>query len=477
MERSFRQNRAAFRCSSRIGRLVYHHDCIRRWRDGGGRRQRQWNSLSSTFLISLLVCILLFPGCASQKTDFSTLYDRCSQDFEHGDLDVAAREAEEGLHHSDKNDRVWNYKFRILLANIYSWKGGKANDAEALLKAVPPPELSTGEFAARRKAIQGTLLTRQKRFEDAHASLREAEILASSTAPTVQSEIFLNEGTLATYEGNFVAAEHYLLAALNAARAHHQRFLEIQITGNLGWMEGQQEHYGAAINWLRKSLEVTESIGASQVEAATLLNLAWLNSEIGDFEAALPALNKAQNLTQNSGIKEMIQNNIGEIYRSQEKYAQASDAFSKAREFATSNRANTDELITSLSGLAWVALAQGQISATKLLETEAQKLVSHSTNLNPRVATDLQLLHADILRASGHPDQSKEVLFALLKKKLLPSDRWQADSELATVYVDTHQNAFAEKQFEKVLRTLDSARASLTDVAQRLAFSSRESLF
>lgn len=364
-----------------------------------------------------------------------------------------------------------------MLANIYSWKGGKAKDAEALLKAVPPPELSTGEFAARRKAIQGTLLTRQKRFEDAHASLREAEILASSTAPTVQSEIFLNEGTLATYEGNFVAAEHYLLAALNAARAHHQRFLEIQITGNLGWMEGQQEHYGAAINWLRKSLEVTESIGASQVEAATLLNLAWLNSEIGDFEAALPALNKAQNLTQNSGIKEMIQNNIGEIYRSQEKYAQASDAFSKAREFATSNRANTDELITSLSGLAWVALAQGQISATKLLETEAQKLVSHSTNLNPRVATDLQLLHADILRASGHPDQSKEVLFALLKKKLLPSDRWQADSELATVYVDTHQNAFAEKQFEKVLRTLDSARASLTDVAQRLAFSSRESLF
>lgn len=321
------------------------------------------------------------------------------------------------------------------------------------------------------------MLTFQHKFEEAQRSLREAEDVARSDAPTVQSEIFLNEGTLAIQQDKLETARGYLLHALSLAQANHQPSMEAQITGSLGLIEGRQEHYGAAIDWLNKSLTAAKSIDARELVAATQLNLAWLDSEIGDFDAAIPALNEAENLTHISSLKEIIQNNIGEIYRSQEKYAEAWDAFSKARGLAASNPAYAEGLVDSLSGLAWVALAQGKLATSESLEQEAQRVLWQSKSPNPRLATNLQLLRAELLRISGHPDQSEKLLLNLLKQSILPSDRWQAEFELAAVYVDEHQNGLAPKQFEKVLGTLNIARASLSDPGQQLAFSTRESTF
>jgi CHAT domain-containing protein len=364
------------------------------------------------------------------------------------------------------------------LANVYLWQGGLRKQALELLETPPPPELGTGEFAARRKALQGSLLTSpDKHVPEAHVRLAEAEALALSGAPNVESEVLLNEGTLAIDEHDFEAGRRFLLRGLALARANHQPWIEIPIAGSLGLIEGRQEHYGAAIDWLNQSLAAAKSIDARAVEALTLTNLGWMNSAIGDYAVAIPNFNEAENLNQNSGAKATIQNNIGEVYRSQEKYAEAWDAFSKAREFAAGNLAYADELIDSLSGLAWVALAQGRISTAETLEKEAQKVLSQNKNPDPRLATNLQLLHADLLRVSGHPDQSEKVLLNLLKQNILPSDRWQSEFELASVYVDRHKNGLAQRQFEKVLRTLSSARGSLSELGQELAFSTRESTF
>ncbi|HKT52728.1 MAG TPA: CHAT domain-containing protein [Candidatus Angelobacter sp.] len=420
----------------------------------------------------------LLSGCASRQPDFGALYTQAKHDFERGDLAAASREAEDGFQRSETKDPIWNYKFRVLLANVYLWQGGLRPRALQLLDTPPPPELATGEFAARRKALQGSLLTSPDRIvPEAHVRLAEAEALALSGAPSVESEVLLDQGTLAIDEHDLEAGNRFLLRGLSLARANHQPWIETQITGSLGWMEGQREHYGVAIDWLRKSLEVAQSIGARQLQATTQLNLAWLNSEIGDFEAAIPALKEAENLAENPSLKEIIQNNLGEIYRNQGKYEQAWDAFSKARELGASNPGYEEGLIDSLSGLAGVALAQGRISTAEPLEQEAQKVLSQSKNPNPRLAEILQLLHADLLRASGHLDEAKGVLFALLKQQILSSNRWQADFELASIYVDTHQNGLAQRQFEKVLRTLNTARESLSDMGQQLAFSTRESSF
>lgn len=298
-----------------------------------------------------------------------------------------------------------------------------------------------------------------------------------SSAPSVEPEILLNQGTLAIDENDFEAGKRFLLRGLALARGNHQPWIEIAITGSLGLIEGRQEHYSEAIAQLNESLAAAQSIHARQLQATTLLNLAWMHSAIGDFEDAIQELNQAETLAENAGLKELIQNVLGQVYQDQGQYSRAWEEYSKARKLAESNPSYARGLIDCLSGLAWAALGQGQLDSAASLEKDAQKALSQSNTPDASVAADLQLLHAALLRASGHPDQSKDVLSALLKQELLPSDRWQADSELASVYVDTHQNAFAEKQFEKVLKTLDAARASLTDVAQRLAFSSRESLF
>lgn len=427
-------------------------------------------------MIATLLLIILLSGCAPRQPDFAALYTRAAHEFERGDLAAASRDAEDGFQQSEKQDPIWNYKFRILLANVYLWMGGLGTKALHLLDTAPPPELATGEFAARRKALQGSFLTGKGKFEEARVCLAEAEALSLKGAPSMESEVLLDQGTLAIYENKLQTARDYLMRALPLAQANHQPSIMAQVTGSLGLIEGRQDHYKAAIDWLNESLTAAKSIDSSQLQATTELNLAWLNSAIGDFDAAIPAFTEAQNLTQSSSLKEIIQNNIGDLYLNQENYAQAWEEFSRAREFAANNPAYADGMFDSVSGLAWVALAQGRISTAESLEQEAERVLSQSKSPNPRLATNLQLLHADLLRVSGHPDQAAEVLFTLRKQQILPSERWQADFELANVYVDTHKNTLAQAQFEKVLKTLDSARRSLTD-EQQLPFSSREALF
>lgn len=478
MERTYRQNRTAFRCSSRFGWLNDNYGCGNRRRDDCGRRQRKRNDVSTSRLIVTLLALLLISGCVSRQPDFAALYAHAEHDFEHGDLPAASREAQDGFQQSDKRDPIWNYKFRILLANVYLWQGGLRKQALELLEAPPPPELAAGEFAARRKALQGSLLTiPDKHVPEAHVRLAEAEALALSGAPTVESEVLLNQGTLAIDEHDLEAGKRFLLRGLALAKANHQPWIETQITGSLGLIEGRQENYGEAIAHLNESLTAAQSIHARQLEASTLINLAWMHSAIGDFEDAIQKLNQAETLAENLTLKVIIQNNLGEAYQDQGQYSRAREEYSKARKLAENNPSYAQGLIDCLSGLAWAALSEGQLDSATSLEKDAQKALSQSNGADPTVTADLQLLHADLLRAAGHPDQAKEVLATLLKQKLLPSDRWRADSELANVYVDTHQNGLGQAQFEKVLKTLDSARASLTDVAQRLAFSSRESLF
>jgi CHAT domain-containing protein len=325
--------------------------------------------------------------------------------------------------------------------------------------------------------LQGSFLTGQSKFDEARLRLAEAEALALNGTPSVESEVLWAQGTLAIDENKLETARGLLLHALSLAQANQQLLIEIPITGSLGLIEGRQEHYASAIEWLTRSLTAAESIKARQLQATTLLNLGWMHYAIGDFEDAIRKLNEAETLAENATLKEIIQNVLGEVYQDQGQYSRAWEEYSKARKLAESNPDYTQGLVDCLSGLAWAALAQGQLESAGSLEKDAQKALSQSNASDPSVTADLQLLHADLLRASGQPDQAKEVLFTLLKQKLLPSDRWRTDSELASVYVDTHQNGLAQAQFEKVLKTLDSARASLTDVAQRLAFSSRESLF
>src|SRR5699024_5895472 len=88
LERTYRQNRAAFRCSSGIGRLADNNRRGNRWRNDRGGRQRQWQHISATAwrLVATALALLLLSGCASRQPDFAALYAQAKHDFEHGDL-------------------------------------------------------------------------------------------------------------------------------------------------------------------------------------------------------------------------------------------------------------------------------------------------------------------------------------------------------------------------------------------------------
>ena len=108
-----------------------------------------------------------------------------------------------------------------ITSSAFSWRtyiSGReacASKRSELLEIPPPPELGTGEFAARRKALQGSLLTSpDKHVPEAHVRLAEAEALALSGAPNVESEVLLNEGTLAIDEHDFEAGRRFLLRGL-----------------------------------------------------------------------------------------------------------------------------------------------------------------------------------------------------------------------------------------------------------------------
>ena len=131
-----------------------------------------------------------------------------------------------------------------------------------LLDSPIPSSLASSDVAVWQKLTQGSAYCYLSQFPEAKNSLDEAETLALKFHPELLGEAALRKGTLAYWQDDFDHANTSYLLALRIARQDNDSFLETAALGSLGLVATRQGRYDESIEWNRKALELSRSIGA-----------------------------------------------------------------------------------------------------------------------------------------------------------------------------------------------------------------------
>lgn len=419
----------------------------------------------------------------SSANRWEHLYSEARQEFEHGDLRAALNIADQGFGDSI-SDPLWNFKFRVLKAEILSWQTHNT-EVLSLLDTPPPPELSTGEFAVRAKATKGMALALLRNDEEGEKLLKEANELAVRTAPDLRSLVILYEGTQAKKKQQYVLAEQRFRESLQLAEQYHQPFIKVAALGSLATTTTNLGRFDESAEWYRKSIALSHSSQYRLTEYISVGNSAWNYQQLGDMEKAISLFDEAkkglENLDQEQ-VKELLSMNLGETYFYQGKYAAAAESYSTALNMLLQMQSKkmSDETFPikkALNNLATVALETGQLDKAEDYSRRAAALdprLPETVLTSARIAAARHKLPeaALLLRCLIEPNQGKETVIwdkeAELDNRFI---RWDAEAELAEVYAAQHQKVHAEHQFEALIKQVEDARSSLRVDENRLAFS------
>ncbi|MGA8224868.1 MAG: CHAT domain-containing protein [Candidatus Acidiferrales bacterium] len=387
-----------------------------------------------------------------------------------GELALALGEAQQGLAASPDGNSEWNWRFKVLKAEVLL-KQGSVRESQALLDQAPPQSFIQQEFAVRRKIVQGAANNFLQRFDVAKQCFADSRQLATSYHPELLGEVALASGTLSLMQGDFAAGESSYQTALQIARDNKQPFLEAAALGDLGLIAMRKQHYDEAIDLDTEALKVSESLGAQSFASSIRGNLGWCYFQMGDYEKALAYSTEAEEQAAKLGMRlEQIPwlTNIGSISLVQSDYPRARDYYLKALALAR-ERDNMATVTQCLNNLAFTALEQGQFDLADQYNREALELVRknhdrfgepYAISVNGRIAAgrkDYRSAEALFRQVIDDPTAEKPV-------------HWEAQASLAKVYADENKPALAEHQFREAMASVDQARSSLQREEFRLSF-------
>ncbi len=409
-------------------------------------------------------------GCGPQpRLSWEQRYDQAYLTYQRGDLTAALAEVERADRDSAAIDPSWNYKFKVLKAEILAGQG-RAKEAMDLLAPDPPALLAAGEFGVRRKVVQGRALCQLRQFSGAQLRLNEAEQLAATGAPGLLGEVMLNRGTWEALQGNYAASEKDFSGALSFSKQRDQPFLEANALGSLGYADMHREHYDKALRWFERALLKARTLHAHRAEQKTLGNMGWSYFQIGDFDQSLSFLQQAESA---AARQDMIQDqqhwstSLGNVYLSRGDYPLAQVWFSKARNLAEKLN-NSDLIVLALHNLAQLELARENPEEAEKYNRKAFA----AGGLGPEDRSDpyLVLTTAEIAKARRQFSQAEELLLSVIGNKESDSSlRWQAQSDLANVYVAQSKFPEAEREFQKALEIVERASGDVKQEERRMS--------
>jgi CHAT domain-containing protein len=412
------------------------------------------------------------PGYLSATHDFASGYVDAKSRLDAGDLRIALSLAAKADHESATSDPVWNYKIRTLEAEILLWQGLPEN-ARKMIDHKPPPGMPL-QFVMQNKLTLARTLYNLREFSEAASRIMEVEAYARRTNPRLLPDVLLAKGTLSLVQGRFREAERLLLDALTKARRVNDKVVETKTLGTLSKLYTSKEQYDAAIGWAQAAMKINQLLHARHFEAAIKLNMAWSYLELGDFEQSVPLFKEVENLAAAAGmnfIREAALNNLGRIELDQGKYLEAKNHFATVLAGAESRKGGFG-IADYLDNIALADVGLKQLDEAEKFNQKAIRLYRDN---HDRVGELRALVNAASLAvARGNFDQAEPQFKKLIADKDTPASlRWEAEDELARLYVKSGRADLAGVQFRRVLQTLILVRRQIRDPEHRLAFSSR----
>lgn len=350
---------------------------------------------------------------------------------------------------------------------------GRATDSLETLKSEPPQELATGEFSVRRRIIQARALCRLGRYEEGELRIADAERLAATGSPDSLGDVALNHGTCLFLQHHYPEAQSYFVQALIFARQHKQPFLETNAEGSLGLVAKGEERFDQAIDRFKETLELARFLHARRAEEKTLGFIGQSYFEIGDFPNASSNTMQAEALASDLGSTDdqrVWLMSLGAQYLSQKKYDDAANAYLHALQLVKSLNNKDDAAM----GDCLHDLAQSELGRHNLVKAE---------EYNQRVAAmggDRQesplflsflLTSAEIALAKGDYGRAETLLKQIIvNKETDDSLSWQAQTDLADLYVKWGKVEEADRSYRDAIHTVETARSEISQEEKRISF-------
>jgi len=310
--------------------------------------------------------------------------------------------------------------------------------------------------------VQGLAYAYLQEYDQAEASLTEAETLERSVDSSFRGDVSQARGILETDLKRYVEANIAFRRALTIARERNLPFLEAQAFGNIGYVAMRQERYDEAIDWFRLTLQKSRSIGSLSSSLRTLGNMGWNYAAVGDFENAEASLKEARAKAEEAGlIDEQIYwlNSLADVYARQHRYAEADSAARQAVLLAEKND-DKDTLTTCLNTRSEIAIAMGHLDDAEKSNRRATEIENAGLD---HFGINRSRLIAGRIEAGKHENRKAEALFrkVLADPKAETPLKWEAHARLAQVYAGQHQPAKAEREFNVAIGTVEKARNSV----------------
>lgn len=373
------------------------------------------------------------------------------------------------LDYSPKNQE-WAWRFRILKAQIFVYRR-EYKKALALLHEDLPPSLASTEVAVRKNMVEGIAYRWAQQFGESEAKFASARGLAESLHSNLQSEVLNNQGGLELDEKKYTTAEATFRSALALSRQVNFPPQTASALVNLAVVATKQDRFDEALDWNQEALKLSRSLGMKDTVTTIVGNMAWSYSELGDFENALPLYKQAAEASQKAKLdlnQSFWLTGVANTYYAEHDYASADGILQQALKLA---RGLDDKSILTecLNDLSAVALETDQTDAAEKYNKEA--LDVERAGLDQSGIQQSQLVAARIEASEKHYEEARRLLEGLIAEPTAETAmKWEAEARLATVFDDEGKWEPAEKEYQKAIGTIETARASLTSDDFRLTF-------
>src|SRR6266481_2585325 len=413
-------------------------------------------------LIALCCGTGILVSCRSNpRFDSEAVYRQAESKFQHGDLNAAMAQVDDGINKLGQKQTNEAWRFRLLKAEILIWQGF-SQDAITLLGLDPPPSQDMREVTVRRKILLGLAYSNLRQLDNAEREFADAEQMDDAIAPEFRGELLLGEGKLAALRHDSKKSEPLVRKALKLADATGQPFLETNALGTMGMLQMQQHRYAEAVNWFNESLPIAQQLRAKTVVTKGTLNLGFAYLDMGDLDRAFDLFSQAESESRELGLvadQEQSLLSIGAICTLRKDYPGAERNYQLALALARQER-NNQRAALSLTNLAMIAIEKKQYDLAEKYNDEA---LSIKRSINDHDSELYSLSQQAKIAFGRQQDELSERLFRKVIHDAGPNLtlKGQTYADLAKLEARRKNAKLAKQYFETSVSILESVRVSL----------------
>ena len=270
--------------------------------------------------------------------------------------------------------------------------------------------------------------------------------------------------------GHYAAAQRFFARVLPRARASGDRFWEASTLLDLSWSANEQTHFDEALDWADAARQISLASNFADFAQTALGNMGWAYYKLGDPEKAegmfIEAKQQAEKLGDLTDQVTWLQA-IGYIYLDAGKFDAAEESYQRA--LALAQHTNREDIIDSLTALAFVSERTGKLDDAKRYSDEALAKAREDKHGREQV---YPLLVQGRVAARLHDPATAETAF----REVAQSQdspvflKWEAERSLARLYEDESQFDSANREYRTALTTFETARSELQHEDSRLPF-------